>query len=136
LLEFDKGILLVNSWSLFINFWLSFMWIWLSLLGLAWSYRTLWLVVSSFWLWLQSFKCIRVRIDLPSDCIVILLHFSIYKSNLTENFTNLSQTVDLSDVIPLAVQKLHSCLLNLGLFFLAVAGVIDSTSVCECVMHG
>ena len=136
LFELDKSFLLVDCWTPFICFLLCFLGFRLSLFSLAWNYWPLWLIISSFRLWLQSFECIWVWIYLPSYCVVILLHLSVNKSNLTENFTHFSQTINLSDVISLTVQKFHSCLLNLGLFLLTVAGVVNATSVRQCVMHG
>jgi hypothetical protein len=83
----------------------------------------------------MSFECLWVLLDLAANCIILLRHFPVLKSNLLEYFSHLAQRVDFTDIVLGAVKKFSSSLLDLDSFLLAIVGVGDAATICKSVVH-
>jgi len=84
---------------------------------------------------LKLFECTWVGFQLPLDRFYVLLVSAILESYLAEDLSDFAQAINLANVFSITIKEfscdaLHSCLL-----FLIVGCVVDSSSVCECVMH-
>ena len=84
---------------------------------------------------MHSFERFRVLVDLSPDSIVVLGCFSIHQTNLAENFSDLPQRINFTNVVSGTVEELSCCLLDLNGFLLVVAGVGDAASICESIVH-
>lgn len=84
---------------------------------------------------LVSLKRFGVLFNLASNSLILLRHLAVLESDLLEDFPNLSQGINLTNIVSSSVQELACSLLNLDSFLLVVVTVGDAATVRESVVH-
>lgn len=77
-----------------------------------------------------------IGLDLPLDCLNVLLRLTILHPDDREDLTHLSERIDIPDVLSLPGKERLGQLLNLRLLGLIVGCVIDTATIGQSVVHG
>lgn len=85
---------------------------------------------------LHLLEGVRVGLDLSLDRVDVLLRLTVLHPDNREDFADLPERVNLTDVFPLTRQERLGELLDLGLLSLVVGCIVDPATVRQSVMHG